>query len=34
MMLQNAGDIGGRVTNLRDYDFATLRDWFNLIFRS
>lgn len=32
MMLQNAGDIGGRVTNLRDYDFATLNDWFNLTF--
>jgi hypothetical protein len=32
MMLQNAGDIGGRVTNLRDYDFEILRDWFNLSF--
>ena len=32
MMLQNAGDIGGRTTNLRDYNFATLRGWFNLSF--
>lgn len=30
LMLQNAGDTGGRVTNLRDYNYARLRDWMEL----
>lgn len=27
MMLQNAGDTGGRTTNLKDYDYQTIEDW-------
>jgi hypothetical protein len=27
MMLQNAGDVGGRVTSLMNYDFRIIRDW-------
>src|SRR5690606_9801475 len=27
MMLQNAGDTGGRVTNLKDYNYAHVEDW-------
>lgn len=27
MMLQNAGDVGGRVTNLKDYDYGHVEDW-------
>ncbi len=30
MMLQNAGDTGGRITNLKDYNYARLRDWLEL----
>lgn len=30
MMLQHLGDHGGRVTALRDYDYARLNDWFML----
>lgn len=32
LMLQNEGDTGGRVTNLRDYNYQILRDWFDLSF--
>lgn len=28
LMLQNAGDTGGRTTNLKDYDYQILEDWF------
>jgi len=28
LMLQNLGDVGGRVTPLRDYDYQALTDWF------
>ena len=27
MMLQNAGDVGGNVTNLRDYNYKNVGDW-------
>lgn len=27
LMLQNAGDTGGRTTNLNDYDYQTIEDW-------
>lgn len=32
MMLQNAGDIGGLTTNLKNYNFQHLRDWFELTY--
>lgn len=30
LMLQNMGDMGGRVTPLKDYDYAALGRWFEL----
>lgn len=30
LMLQNLGDIGGRTTSLKVYDFSNLKDWFLL----
>ncbi len=30
LMLQNLGDIGGRITNLAQYDYTALKDWFFL----
>lgn len=30
LVLQNLGDTGGRSTALKDYDYATLEDWFYL----
>lgn len=32
LMLQNAGDVGGRVTNLRNYNYARLGEWFDLTY--
>lgn len=33
LMLQNAGDTGGRVTNFRDYNYERLRDWLDLTYK-
>jgi hypothetical protein len=32
LMLQNAGDVGGRVTNLRDYNYQRIQQWFDLTY--